>query len=119
MNATVRLIDSPIVFGHPPRAPRPAWALYHDRMTDLSDVWVEEMDPQNETGAICTGFYTANAIPALDEQMRADFVTGFDLQGIAVETTEGTTYHDRAEILRMWGADTVWRVEVCEMEAAR
>ena len=111
MNALTRFFTRPV-----PAAPRPVWAVYFDRMTDLSDIYVEENDPQNETGALVTGFYTANAIPALDEQMRADFVTGFDLQGIAVETVDGTTYHDRAEVLRMWGEDTVWRVEVCEME---
>lgn len=96
---------------------RPMWAVYHDHMTDLSDIYVEENDPENIIGALVTGFYYANQITALDEQMRADFVTGFVLQGIAVETTEGTTYHDRAEVIRMWGMDVIDRVERSEMAA--
>jgi hypothetical protein len=112
MTALTRFFPRPAPVNH-----RPIWAVYHDHMTDLSDVYVEENDPENIIGALVTGFYTANEIPALDDQMRADFVTGFDLQGIAVETTEGTTYHDRAEVIRMWGMDVIDRVERSEMAA--
>jgi hypothetical protein len=114
MTAPLRHAPTPIAFG----PPRPIWAAYYDRVTDLSDAHGECCDPQNEVGALVTGFFTARLIDAMDDQMRAGFNTGFDLDGIAVETLDGTTYHDRAEVLRMWGADAVWRVEACEMEAA-
>ena len=114
MNATVIFTDSPIVFTARPR--RPEWVVYTDRQTDLSDVWVEECDPQNEQGALVTGFYTARAVPALDKRHNACEVTTFDLDGIAVETPDGTTYYDRAWLVQAWGMDAIWRVESVEME---
>lgn len=110
----VHFIESPIVF----RVKRPDWATYFDRITDLSDVWCEECDPENAQGALVTGFYTARTVDALNARHEATDATLFDLDGIAVTTASGTTYHDRVELAGLWGMDTIWRVESVEMEAS-
>ncbi len=115
MNATVHFTPSPTVFS---RAVKPAWAIGADRVTDLSDVWCEECDPQNEIGALVTGFYTARTVDAWNERHESTDATLFDLDGIAVETTDGTHYVAREALTRIWGMDTIWRVERVEKEAA-
>lgn len=115
MNATLHFTRSPNVFAS---RVRPAWAVAADRMTDLSDVWVEECDPENEQGALVTGFYTARIVDAWNDRHEATEATTFDLDGIAVETTDGTAYHPREALTRLWGMDTIWRIERVEMETA-
>jgi len=115
MTATIRFTRSPIAFGHPQR---PLWAIIYDRMTDLSDVWIDECDPQNIQGAMVMGFMSRRAIPALDERHNACVIDGLDLDGIAVTTPAGTEYHDRAALVALWGQHTIDRIEAVEMEAA-
>lgn len=86
---------------------KPEWADVYARDVDLSDVWMEEMDPENEMGEACTGFYSHDR---RDDTLR--------LEGVAVEDCGGFRFYDREWLLRAFGEIRVWQLEQMEMESA-
>ena len=90
-------------------AETPKWANSYERDVDLSDVWMEEMDPSNEFGEICTGYFS---------QDRHDRTCALRLEGIGVEDLDGTRFYDRNWLLRAFGESRVWHLEQLEMETA-
>lgn len=85
---------------------RPDWTLA-DRECDITDVWMEETDPENELGEVATAFlsFTSDGWPVLD--------------GISVKDTTGTMYFGSLRATRLLGLDAVHRILNHEMEAAR
>ncbi|MHA7852222.1 hypothetical protein [Roseovarius sp.] len=95
----------------------PDWTRREDRRVDVSDVWQEQTDPNNERGEVCEAIFERVDVPCIDERHRCFDADGFTLIGIAITDECGTVYRDRAWALKMLGADAVWRVEDCKMEA--
>lgn len=95
---------------------KPDWAYRSDREIDISDVYVDEIDPENEQGAVVTAFMVNGAVKCWDN--RGDFnADGFHLTGISIETENETTFHDRDGAATLLGVNAIWRVEQHEMEA--
>ena len=83
---------------------KPAW-VNADRVVDISDIWVEECDPENEDGY---------GVDAYLHDEDGELV----LRGISVEDTNVTLYHDVAWCRNVLGTDAVWRIEAAEMASA-
>lgn len=84
----------------------PKWTVC-DREVDITDIWLEETDPQNERGESATAYLTANK-----------YDDGMEVAGIAIEEPEGDkTYRDREAASRILGWDAIYRVEQYEMQA--
>ena len=65
---------------------------------DISDVWIDEVDPQNEQGAEVLAYFCEDS----DHEL--------ELRGIAVN--DGVTlFYDRSEAVKFLGVENVWRVE--------
>lgn len=80
-------------------APRPKWLDKAQHEIDLSDIWIECMDPENERNEVCTGHFRD---------------TDFDrrILGVVIEHEHGfTSTYDRDELIALWGEFTVARVE--------
>ncbi len=97
---------------------KPEWASRADREVDLSDVYVDEIDPQNEQGAVVTGFMKSEAITCQDERYNDFDADAFRLEGICIEVADLTFFYDREAASLLLGVDAIWRVEQHEMEAA-
>ncbi len=84
----------------------PNWVVC-DRELDITDIWLEETDPENERGETATAFLKAN---------KHD--DGMEIAGIAIEEPEGDkTYREREAASRLIGWDAVYRIEQYEMMA--
>ena len=100
----------------------PDWVTYADRVTDISDVWAEATDPEQERGEVCMAYFDA-ATP-VRQRPSGDYPTdkpfdaadGMRLVGIAIVDTTGTIYRGREWATKVLGPDTVWNVERYEME---
>lgn len=97
----------------------PAWVKQTDRRVDMSDVWMEHTDPENERGEVCEALLVAATIPCYNAREGCYNADGFELIGVAVQDEVGTIYRDREWALKMMGLDAVSHVEDHEMEAAR
>jgi hypothetical protein len=99
---------------------RPAWADMADRVIDVSDAWQEAADPQNEYGEVCEAYLRQTEADCVDEHGRCFTGADFELIGISVQEGygNGVTYYDRCMAIAFLGTDTVWAIEVHEMEAA-
>ena len=82
---------------------KPSWT-FAARETDISDVWVDEVDPQNEVGAEVTAFFAKDGFGS------------FELSGIRVNEDDVPLFYDREHSIKFLGMDAVWRVESVEME---
>ena len=82
----------------------PEW-VNADRIVDISDIWVEQCDPENECGY---------GVDAYLHDEDGDLV----LRGISIEDTDVTLYHDVAWCRIVLTPDVVWRIEAAEMETA-
>ncbi len=82
----------------------PTWARTAARTCDISDIWVDEVDPENEEGVEATAFLGK----------RGDIL---HLDGISVNDWV-TTFQDRAWAEGTIGLGAIYRIEQCEMEAA-
>ncbi len=84
----------------------PDWVVC-DRELDITDVWLEETDPENERGESATAFLKANK-----------YDDGMEVAGIAIEEPEGDkTYREREAASRLIGWDAIYRIEQYEMQA--
>ena len=72
-----------------------------DHVADLSDMWMEETDPENERGEVCTGLF--------DVSLDGETVT---LVGLIVEDENGESLRNREFALVALGADRVTALEV-------
>lgn len=88
-----------------PKTKKPKWAEYRDRTVDMSEVWAEEMDPDNEFGEYVEGCFSANRY---DDHLR--------LEGMTVEDRAGMRFYDRDFLLRVFGESRVWHLEIMEIE---
>ena len=84
----------------------PSWTLA-DAEADISDVWCEETDPNNEIGE-------ADEVIAYFED-EGDY---FYLSGISVADTTDIRFYDRTRAMGFLGADTVDRLERVHGEAS-
>ena len=96
---------------------KPDWLKRANRRVDISDVWMEQTDTTAERGESCDALFERVDVLCSDLQHRDYSADGFTLIGIAITDTGGTIYRDRGWAIKMLGADAVWRVEDCEMEA--
>jgi hypothetical protein len=96
---------------------KPAWMKHIDRRVDVSDIWMEHTDPENERGEICEALFTSASVPCYAAREGCFDMPGFELVGIAVRDEGGAIYRDREWAMKMLGADAVWRIEAGEMEA--
>lgn len=84
----------------------PDWAIC-DRIIDITDIWLEETDPENERGETATAFLKASK-----------YDDGMEVVGIAIEEPEGDkTYRDREATSRLIGWSAIYRIEEYEMQA--
>lgn len=97
---------------------KPDWTRKADRITDMSDAWMEMMDPENERGEVCMAFLEAVDVPCYNAREGCFDAPGFRLIGISIEDTTGKIYRDRDWCHKILGADVIWRVEASEMETA-
>ena len=76
------------------------------READLSENWMLERDPDNEEGAICTGYFRMDTNEGETEAR---------IEGIRVER-DGLpdAYFDRAAVLMLFGKSTVDCIEMWE-----
>ena len=95
----------------------PKWTTC-DRAVDASDVWLDEMDPENEDGAEVTAYLFAAPAPCVDSNHECYDASGFQLAGISINTDGLTSFHDRAWCRDLLGMSAIWRIEDSEMEAA-
>jgi|GEM_PF-1923971 hypothetical protein len=79
-----------------------------DSACDLTDVWMEETDPQNERGEACEAYFTHDG--------RGDAFTAATLIGARIDTGHRAYELGRDEVLAMVGADEVARVEALHLE---
>lgn len=70
---------------------------YH-YVENLSDVWMEETDPDNWWGEFCSGFFTEED-------------GFFTLVGLNVEDGKSDDYLNREQAIKVLGYETVCRVE--------
>lgn len=84
----------------------PDWVVC-DRVLDITDIWLEETDPENERGESATAYLKANK-----------YDDGMEVAGIAIEEPEGDkTYRQREAASRLIGWDALYRIEQYEMQA--
>lgn len=100
------------------RTTKPDWATKADREIDLSDVWIDECDPQNEEGAEVIGYMTSERVLCSDRYHNDVLADGFELTGISVEIDGLRFFYNREAARKLIGVDAIWRVEQHEMEAA-
>lgn len=93
-------------------ADQPKWLQYSGRKVDVSDLWMEQVDPQNERGENCTAHIEWVDGP----EPGGDLVAYF--HGIEIEDATGTIYRGRDWCVTSFGADWVWNIERHEMEAS-
>jgi hypothetical protein len=85
----------------------PAWTDA-DRIIDITDIWQEVMDPENERGEVCMAY--------LHRDRPGDESERFELRGISI--SDGTPiYWNREKTLFVLGYDEVCRAEDLEWEA--
>jgi len=99
-------------------AQTPDWLRRVDRRIDVSDVWMEQTDPDNERGEVCEALFERVDLRCIDELSHCFDADGMNLIGIAVTDECGTIYRNREWAIKMLGVDAIWRVEDSEMEAA-
>ena len=72
---------------------------YHGDFTlDMTDIWIEQTDPENMNNEVCTGVFT-------------ETVSGPILSGIIVEDAGQAVYYPRERAINFLGWDAVCRVE--------
>lgn len=77
-----------------------------DLIEDLTDNWIEETDPENIEGDVCTGYFDQDD----------DLMT---LKGLMVESGSLTTFYDREHAIKFLSYETVCRIEDVVSETAR
>ena len=84
----------------------PEWVVC-DREVDITDVWLEETDPENERGESATAYLTANK-----------YDDGMEIAGISITEPEGDkSYRERDAASRILGWAAIYRIEQYEMQA--
>jgi len=82
----------------------PNFAKSADHECDVSDNYIDEVDPENEAGAEVTAYF--------------DKVDGFlHLTGLCISEDMATTWEDRDGALKLLTPETVRRIEDLEGEA--
>lgn len=84
---------------------KPKWTTC-DRVVDISDNYIDEIDPENQQGAAVAGY------------LMTDTQGFMFLEGIRVEVDGEEFYYDRQSAHTLLGQDAVHRIEQYEMEAA-
>lgn len=97
---------------------KPDWATSCDRTVDVSDIWMEQVDPENEEGAIVTACLSAEIEHFGSHDHNSFYGYRFTVLGVIVETRGLTEYRDRKWLIRAFGWDCVSQIEEPEMEAA-
>lgn len=97
---------------------KPDWACQADREVDASDVWIDEIDPENEQGAAVTALLKSASTPCMDERHNCFDAEGFALIGLLVEVDDVKFFYAREDAETLIGHDAIWRIEEAEMEAA-
>jgi hypothetical protein len=83
---------------------KPKWTTC-DRNNDISELYAEIHDPDNEKGHLVTAY------------MHKDCDGYMIVYGVSVEDGITTTYHGRASSIALLGVDTFHKIEQHEMEA--
>jgi hypothetical protein len=83
----------------------PKWTVC-DRRIDISDIWVEEMDPENEDGATVYAYLHDNK-----------YDDGMTLKGISIIEQGQPQYWDRARCVATELTAAIYRIEQNEMQA--
>ena len=83
----------------------PAWTVC-DRVIDITDVWIDEMDPQNEDNAVVEAYLAGNN---QDDQL--------EVVGISIEEDGQKVYRTRQWFMNVIGADALYRIEEYEFQA--
>lgn len=91
---------------HQPVKATPTWALICDRRIDISDIWVEEMDPENEDGAVVYAYLHANR-----------YDDGMEVKGIKIVEQGQPQYWDRKRCVDKGLIYALDRIEQHEMQA--
>lgn len=100
------------------KAPQAVNPFTHaDRVVDISDAWREQTDPNNERGEVCLAYFASEKVPCQNERHECFTGDGLALIGISVRDNSGTVYRGREWAVKMLGTDTVWQIELYEMEA--
>ena len=84
----------------------PKWATYSDREIDISDNWIDHMDPENECGCHVIACMNGD----IDGQLTID--------GIIVDDGVCKQYYSREKAMTLLGYETIVYIEQWEMEAA-
>lgn len=83
----------------------PTWANA-ESTADISDIWVEEVDRENEDGSEVIAHLSTNT-------------SGFiELDGISVEEDGIAVFYDRLHAAEFITIEAIWRIEELEQEAA-
>jgi len=93
---------------------RPKWAIA-DREVDITDIWAEATDPENERDETCTAYLHED----ISDRMTwgCDIQITFTLRGISIEDRGLTIFRDREWALKILGPAAIWKIEDAEMEA--
>lgn len=102
-------------------ADKPTWATYADHMTDASDVWQKQTDPENEFGEACTACFEVNSVLGYSSNPAHDGLTVWEctLSGLIVDDGHGLRFLDRPETMWCIGYDAVRRLENSANEVQR
>ena len=90
---------------HHTQIEKPAWTAA-ERITDITDIWIEECDPQNEDGAVALAYFSKDSDGVLA------------IEGISVQEDALTIFYSRERAIKFIGLDAIWRAEAHEMETA-
>lgn len=82
---------------------KPAWTTA-DLVGDITDNWIDEVDPQAELGEVVSAYF------------KADIDGELTLRGISVEGSGYVLYHDRLKAEAFLSIETIWRIEEVAME---
>lgn len=92
---------------------QPAWAIAYDVTCDVTDAYQEAIDPINENGEICVAFFNheAEEVDPSNPYEKCWFENFPKLTGICIEDGHGPSYVERANAIRLLGADVIERAE--------
>lgn len=95
----------------PPRAKPVNPVILAEAEIDVTDLWIETTDPENEFGETADALFQTSDGIGLDAQLRCEWTVDATLVGLRVSDLTGDYYYTRAQALQVLGAGGVSLIE--------